>query len=406
MNIGKNHHLTYCTNIHPGESWSEVFANLKKFIPSIKQEVAPDKAFGIGLRISDVASRELMKGDELKKFKAWLEEFNLYVFTLNGFPYGGFHGQKVKDEVHKPDWLSIERLDYTKRLCYILSELLPAEMEGSISTSPISYKPWILQEETKTEHVFSSGSQNIIQAIHYLNELYHTKGKLIHLDLEPEPDGLIENTTEFISFYKHWLLPASKEVQWKDTLNRHFRICYDVCHFAIEYEKPEEVFALLEKEELRIGKIQLSAALKIDLSQNKVEIAKELSSFVESTYLHQVIEQHPDGSLVHYSDLPQALEKLTSTNAKEWRTHFHVPLFVNQYKTLQSTQHDIVEVLRLILEKDLCSHLEIETYTWEVLPEDLKLDLQNSIVREIQWVVDSYQKNIYSIQAVTFSHHA
>jgi len=118
-------HLTYCTNIHPGESWTETFHNLKKYIPGIKQEVSPDSPFGIGLRLSDKASRSLLEEANLQDFKKWLEENHCYVFTLNGFPFGSFHLQTVKDRVHQPDWTTKERLDYTFRLFKILAALLP-----------------------------------------------------------------------------------------------------------------------------------------------------------------------------------------------------------------------------------------------------------------------------------------
>jgi hypothetical protein len=136
------YHLTYCTNIHPGESWTETYNNLKQFIPKVKQEVSPDAPFGIGLRLSDKASSSLLEGNNLSVFKGWLEKNHCYVFTLNGFPFGGFHHQSVKDQVHQPDWTTQARLGYTLRLFDILAALLPEGIEGGISTSPLSYKYW------------------------------------------------------------------------------------------------------------------------------------------------------------------------------------------------------------------------------------------------------------------------
>lgn len=407
MYLGNNYHLTYCTNIHPGESWESVFDSLKKNILDIKKDISPDSPFGIGLRLSDLASRELMDGNKLLLFKKWLNENDLYVFTMNGFPYGGFHGQVVKDAVHKPDWTSKERVDYTIRLCNILAELLPEGIEGGISTSPLSYKPWFADNERAKEFTWSIGCRNLIQVISAMDIIYQTSGKIIHLDMEPEPDGLIENTKETIDFFVNRLLPAGRvalnkviisstenEIQNTHTdedvsdeiIRRHFRVCYDVCHFAIEFEKPADVFAELEKAGIQIGKIQISAALKADLSKSRSEILKELSPFVESTYLHQVIEQDAGGKLIRYNDLPKALETIYSSKGREWRTHFHVPLFISRYGELESTQSEIIEVLDLLKNKQICSHLEIETYTWEVLPEELKLDLKESILRELRWV--------------------
>ncbi len=135
-------HLTYCTNIHSGESWPDHFEQLRRFIPAVKAEVSPDKPFGIGLRLSNLASLELSKAPALEAFRQWLKENDCYVFTMNGFPYGGFHHERVKDEVHTPDWSTAERAAYTSRLFRILAALLPEGMEGGISTSPLSYKFW------------------------------------------------------------------------------------------------------------------------------------------------------------------------------------------------------------------------------------------------------------------------
>src|SRR5680860_1318576 len=149
--LKNGYHLTYCSNIHPGESWAETYDNLKKFIPKIKQKISPDAPFGIGLRLSDNASRSLLIGNNLQTFKNWLEENQCYVFTLNGFPFGGFHNQSVKDRVHEPDWTTEKRLGYTLRLFDILTRLLPDGVEGGISTSPLSYKYWQTVQNDKKE---------------------------------------------------------------------------------------------------------------------------------------------------------------------------------------------------------------------------------------------------------------
>ena len=138
--LTNNGHLTYCTNIHTGENWQDHFTEIKKYFPSIKNELSPDKPMGIGLRLSNIASEELSQGDNLTIFQQWLSQNNAYVFTMNGFPYGGFHNVIVKDQVHAPDWTTTDRVDYTIRLFDILNKLLPAKMEGGISTSPLSYK--------------------------------------------------------------------------------------------------------------------------------------------------------------------------------------------------------------------------------------------------------------------------
>jgi hypothetical protein len=396
--IDQEFHLTYCSNIHPGESWAEVLANLKTYIPALKQRLANTSAFGIGLRLSDTATRELLEDDQLSWFQDWLQHENLYVFTLNGFPYGGFHHRVVKDRVYAPDWSKLERLEYTLRLTKILAAMLPAGMAGSISTLPLSYKPW-WTDSIALETVYQSSTLHLTQLTATMVKLQQTTGKLLHIDLEPEPDGLIENTAEVIAFFQNWLLPVGgawlanhlgiSQLSAEVHLREHVRICYDTCHFAVEYESPQSVLAQLRANGIKIGKVQLSAALQIHVPPEisaRRSIASQLHPFAESTYLHQVIERCSDGALYHYSDLVTALPHFEHAIGEEWRIHFHVPIFMEQYQVFQSTQKDILALLTS-LQSDSCQHLEIETYTWDVLPSDMKLDLLTSIQREYEWVL-------------------
>lgn len=396
--LKNGYHLTYCSNIHPGESWAETYDNLKKFIPKIKQKISPDAPFGIGLRLSDKASRSLLKGANLQTFKNWLEENQCYVFTLNGFPFGGFHNQSVKDRVHQPDWTTEERLGYTLRLFDILTRLLPDGVEGGISTSPLSYKYWQTVQNDKKE-VLQKATLHVAKIAEKLYNINQESNQILHLDIEPEPDGLLENTFEVIDWFKEWLIPQGttylkRQLNFSNEeaeacLKNHIRICYDVCHFAIVYEKPEEVFQMLAMEGIQVGKIQISAALKVCLPETLKQrewVRDALAPFVESTYLHQVVERDSQGLLTHYPDLPQALENINNPAAKEWRTHFHVPIFLDNYGQLDSTQEDILQVLKYLKNEKVSNHLEVETYTWEVLPNDIQLEVVDSIVRELQWV--------------------
>jgi hypothetical protein len=400
MKIGtdKNFHLTYCTNIHPGEEWSKVRANLQEYIPTLKAQLAPGESFGIGLRLANVATHELLQENNLAEFKSWLEEHDLYVFTLNGFPYGGFHLQVVKDQVYAPDWSKQERLDYTLRLTNILAELLPPGMEGSISTVPLSYKPWF-QGQFSQISVFDTASLHIAQVVAEMVRVRIDTGKRLHLDLEPEPDGLIENAAEVVDYFQMYLLPFGSAYLAKHLgisqeigeayLLEHVRVCYDTCHFAVGYEDPLSVFKQFQAAGIQIGKIQISAALQVNIpsdAQQRRQVAEHLQPFAESTYLHQAIAREPAGKFHHYPDLEAALANLENTIATEWRIHFHVPIFIRDYELMQSTQDDIVKVLDLLAEYP-CNHLEIETYTWEVLPSNMKLDLLASIQREYEWVL-------------------
>lgn len=229
-------------------------------------------------------------------------------------------------------------------------------------------------------------------------------GRLIHLDIEPEPDGLIENSAELVSFYENWLLPTGAPIlarslniplqSARQYILDHIRVCFDACHFAVEYEDYETALGRFTNAGIKIGRIQVSSALKVMLPDDlkrRQRIARDLEPFAESTYLHQVIEQRDDGALYRYPDLVDALLMIHEPGAREWRIHFHVPLFANEYETFGSTQEDIRTVFKLLRKSRCTRYLEIETYTWDVLPPVLKQDLLESIYREYRWVLDEFQ---------------
>jgi sugar phosphate isomerase/epimerase len=395
-----NGHLTYCTNIHAGENWPDHFAALQQYFPRIKNQLSRDEPMGIGLRLSEMASIEILLDHQLAIFKKWLDENNAYIFTMNGFPYGGFHGTVVKDDVHTPDWTTKDRLEYTKRLFTILAELLPEGMDGGVSTSPLSYRYWFDTAEALSE-AKETATKHIIDVTEFLIVIHNKTGKLLHLDIEPEPDGILETGEEFINWYKNELIPAATEhvastfgisaEEAEKKTKEHICICYDVCHFAIGYEPHAAVIKHLAEHGIKIGKFQISAALKANMPAELSEreaISNAFAKFNEPTYLHQVIAKTENGEFLRYRDLPQALEDANNPAVTEWRAHFHVPIFEKNYGLLESTQDDIVEVLQLHTNNILTNHLEVETYTWEVLSDNLKLPLQESISRELQWVKD------------------
>lgn len=395
MLLNNGNHLTYCTNIHPGESWEDHFNQLKQHLPSIRNRVAPGEKFGVGLRLAALAGEELSNPAKLEEFKAFLNENDLYIFTMNGFPYGNFHQSRVKEQVHEPDWRTKERVTYTKNLFGLLEKLVPEGLDGGISTSPLFYMPSFLSEE-KLVPALEASLSNLVEIVVFLNEIKERKGILLHLDIEPEPDGVLENTNDVVLFFNEWLLNHGTAMVAKhlggnlskaeEAIRTHIKICYDVCHFALVYEEPEEVFKTFKDEGIGIGKVQLSAALQTIVGKDKHQGKEELKQFEEDVYLHQVISKDLEGSIKSYSDLPQAFQECPADFEGEWRVHFHVPLFLEEYGHLSSTQQDVVKTLALIEQEKLKVHLEVETYTWDVLPKPLKLDVDGSIARELEWV--------------------
>lgn len=392
-------HLSYCTNIHSGESWKDHFAALQKNFPFIKAHVCPEQPMGIGLRLSNSASIDLLREADLADFKKWLAANNTYVFTMNGFPYGDFHDAIVKEKVHSPDWTSPGRLAYTLRLFQILAKLLPAGMEGGISTSPLSYRHWL--NASLSGKAIETGTLNIIKIAEELFLIEKSGGIRMHLDIEPEPDGLLETGPEFIDWFLNKLIPMARtllpgrlqisEQEAEDCIREHICLCYDVCHFAIGYEPHREILEKLTELGIRIGKIQISAALKAAMPADRnirTKIAAAFSKFNEPTYLHQVVARNTEGGLLRYRDLPEALADSENPLVNQWRAHFHVPVFIEDLGLLQSTQADIIEVLKIQRSKPFTDHMEVETYTWEVLPGSLKVPLDQSIIRELNWVRD------------------
>jgi hypothetical protein len=395
--------LTYCTNIHPGESWKDVFSNLKTFVPKIKTRLTSSKAYGIGLRLSEQAAVELLQGARIKEFKAWLAENGCYVMTINGFPYGNFHNTCVKEQVYAPDWSTKERRDYSLHLTKILSELTPDHHESGFSTSPLTYKAWVNTNKSEAE-ILHQSSIFICDVIADMARIYAESDKFIHIDIEPEPDCLIETIPEAIKFFQKSLIPIgvpylAKQMkisheQAEEYIFRHAQLCYDVCHSNVEYEDPAFVYKSLAESNIKIGKIQLSAALKCHVAHDKQSIKKlqqYLSQFQDPVYLHQVIAHYEDGHYEHFKDLNLAIKQMDAKELDEMRIHYHVPLFLDHYQMLESTQNQLRTALKLLKNNKATHQLEIETYTFDVLPKEMKLDIISSIEREYKWVLDQFE---------------
>ena len=226
MKISENTHLAYCTNVHRGNSWPETFESLEKYVLEVRKIVAPERRFAIGLRLGADAARQLMEGQTLAKFRLWLEQNNAYVFTINGFPYGNFHGSRVKEQVYRPDWTTSERLDYTLLLFSILEELLEPGEEGSVSTLPGSFKEFLPDNNIPKAMI-----KNLDICALEIEKLAAPKNLDLHLGMEPEPLGMFETTPETISFFDHLFEQVSNE----EVVRKRIGVNYDCCHLAIEF---------------------------------------------------------------------------------------------------------------------------------------------------------------------------
>jgi len=385
-------HLTYCTNIHAGESWAEVRNAVENQVTAVKRGVAGDAAFGVGLRLSARAAAELSEPEELSRFRAMLDARNMYVFTINGFPYGAFHGTRVKDAVYLPDWLDDARLSYTTSLGDLLAQLLPDDVPfGTVSTVPGAFRARV-----------SSGADagamgdRMLAAAAFFHDLRARTGKTIALALEPEPFCHLETIAETIAFFQEYLFSARgvgrlatltgvgpKEAE--ESVRRHIGVCFDACHMAVEFENPRDAIARLGSAGIAIGKVQISAGLEVRFTRK--EELESLRAFADDVYLHQVVEQGGP-ALRRYLDLPQALAEVDPGAAERlWRIHFHVPVFRKSFGPLSGTQAYLRDVLAILRTTPVSPHLEVETYTWDVLPEEHRRDgVVQAVIRELEWV--------------------
>lgn len=385
MKVNDGLHLAYCTNIHRGETWAQTFDSLQRYTLSVRERVASGRPYAIGLRLSNEASCQLSDRATLTAFQRWLEEHECYVFTINGFPYGQFHGTRVKEQVYVPDWTSPDRLAFTNRLFDLLAELLPPGIEGSVSTVPGSFKEFITTDEQVRQMRY-----HLWQCVDHVAALSARTGKKLHLGLEPEPLCYLETSAETVQFFEH----LRSDRAYDPRLNEHLGVNYDTCHMAVEFEEPEAAVKHFRQHNIRLSKIHLSSALKVHPTP---EAREALKSFADDVYFHQVIERCPDGSIQRYRDLDLALSHdagEVDPLAVEWRIHFHIPLHSEPTPLFQNTSDHIVGLLRLLkLTPKLCSHLEMETYTWEVLPSELKnRSVVDQLVREYEWTLGQLDK--------------
>ena len=384
--------LTYCSNIHPGETWPEVLDGLRRHLPTVKAAVAPEAPFGLGLRLSAAAAEALAEPAALEALQVLLDEGPYYVFTLNGFPYGTFHGASVKEGAYRPDWSEEARLLYSNRLAEILAIFLPEGMEGSVSTVPGTFKPWALEDDGSR---VAAITDNLIRHTAELVAIERRRGRRIVLALEPEPCCFLETIAETVDYFEGRLFGAAaaarlaalsglSKAEAEAALRRHLGVCYDVCHAAVAFEDPRDSLARLRAAGIRIAKLQLSAALRIPAVGP--ETRAQLEPFAEPVYLHQTVERGPDG-LIRYLDLPEALARGDAARGREWRIHFHVPIFLEAMQDFGTTQGFLREILALHRAEPVSDQLEVETYTWDVLPErHRRAEVGTAIARELNWV--------------------
>lgn len=391
--------LGYCTNVHAGLDSDSILANLRKCALPVRQRLGQDR-LGVGLWFSQMAAKELLEEDRLDRFKQQLQSMGLVPYTINGFPQQDFHQKVVKHRVYEPAWWEPARLQYTRDLIEILDRLLPEGLSGSISTLPIGWNQRCADQESR----YAQAAANLLVLADELDARYEKTGRRIRIALEPEPGCIFTDNASLRAFYqRYWSTPAISHAQ-AQRAREYLTICHDICHSAVMGENQHEQVLESLSLGIQVGKVQVSSAIRVPWSRldsvQQHRALLQLAQFAEDRYLHQTMVVDSTGQHRLIEDLPELMaqhlehEALKSTlplSDREWRIHFHVPIYVQSWGQIESTQSqieawlDLVKVRPELFLPDVA--YEVETYAWGVLPSQLqRLSLDEGIAQEIAWL--------------------
>lgn len=371
--------LSYCTNVHPGITVDEVIAGLQEH--TVEAARLFGKRLAAGLWLSSPVVNEL-SGSPLgiERLQAVLAQNQFICYTLNAFPFGDFHSERVKEQVYLPDWSSPERRKYTVQCAKVLSQLMPVGVEGSLSTVPLGFKDRQYPADFRQQCL-----AQLLDLARFLDEMHDESGQVIRLAIEPEPCCVLETTPETLAFFDE-LFAAAESENLLDAVKRHIGVCYDICHQAVEFENIPESIRQLTAAEIRINKIHITCAVELNDAQVNVKGREQLESFVEPRYLHQVFAKLPNQEMVSVTDLSKELCRQPVSGfeqARDWRVHFHVPVHLDQLGALGTTRHELKPALQAVSELLYAPHLEVETYTWGVSPGEAPTSLADGIAKEL-----------------------
>jgi sugar phosphate isomerase/epimerase len=385
--------LTYSTLVHPADNWEQLYHSLVTYLPKVKARIAGNKSFGVCIRLSansaETLANSAVERDKLKKF---LADNDMYIYTANAFVYGHFKGAAVKEQVYEPDWRSEERTQYTINVADVLADVCPPGSAPSIQTAPLGFKARVTGPD-----VVASYTENVLRVVAHLIALEAKTGRIVQLALEPEPFCFLETTDETVAYFKDHIftgkaaerlaklahIPVAEAI---GALRRHLGIVYDICHQAVEYEDITASLQKLVDAGVPIFKLQEAAALYVpEVTQGAVDTLKRYSKTI---YLTQTLEKR-NGKLNRYLNVDDAIAAFEKDpgGPREWRTHIHVPVFLDDLGQFRTTRFAIEDALRFHKKTPLSHHLEVETYTWDMLPDSLKTgDIVEYVCRELDWV--------------------
>lgn len=370
--------LSYCTNVHPCRSADDLAPMLDRYTNPVRESTGFEVAAGLWLPDAAVA-QVIASPATLNSLAETLKQRGLACYTLNAFPFGDFHSERVKENVYLPDWSDPRRLEYTSRCAHILAALLGDVDEGSISTLPLGFKGF-----PHSPAFFDAAIRQLLTLARELDQLRQQTGKCIRLALEPEPFCLFETTPETVAFFERLFATAAQE-SLEDIARCHLGVCYDVCHQAVEFEDAAEAIRTLDAARIRINKVQVSCAIEVQNPHDPAQ-REALLRFAEPRYLHQTMGQGPSGEIARLVDLTtDFIHNPTPEfqDASPWRVHFHVPVDARQIGPLHTTRPELERALAAIAQLNYRPHLEVETYTWPVLPGADPVSLVDGLAREL-----------------------
>ncbi|HEX5118023.1 MAG TPA: metabolite traffic protein EboE [Pseudonocardiaceae bacterium] len=387
-------HLSYSTLVHPGDDWDQMNASLATYLPEVKRRVCPDAPFGVSLRLSGSSAARLAgSAADRERLREFLAAEDLYVYTVNAFPQGSFKGGPVMERVYEPDWTSESRVEYTTRVADVLADITGPGVEPTIQTMPLAFRPNVADES-----YVDLFTHNVLRVVAHLVDVERRTGRRVKLAIEPEPFCYLELIEEAVTYFRTRLysrqgasdlarLAGIPLAEAYGALRRYVGVVLDIGHQSVEFDDMPTSLALLAEHGVPIFKLQAAAALWVpEVTDDSV---RELERFTETIYLSQTSELR-DGKVTAFLNLSDAIEawRASPGGRREWRTHFHVPVFLDDLGPFRTTRFAIEQALDAHLAQAQSTHLEIETYTWDVLPAHLKTgDITDYVVRELEWVM-------------------
>lgn len=371
--------LSYCTNVHPGRTLDEVLRGLEQYTAPVQRQVGAPVAAGLWLAAPVIAELNASRA-AVRQLQETLQRLQLVCYTLNAFPFGDFHSERVKEQVYLPDWTTPERLSYSRDCARILADLLPDGTEGSLSTVPLGYKGF-----KHTADFTDRCIDRLLELAVSLDDLHNETGRVVRLAVEPEPCCVLETTGETLQFFERLRREAERQGR-SEIARRHLGVCYDVCHQSVEFEDVDASIAQLAAAEIRINKVHITCALRLPQPLANPAGRAALARYVEPRYLHQTLARLPSGDVRRELDLSQSFcdsPPAGFAEAAEWRTHFHVPVNAESIGPLLTTRDDLQRALHAVRRLPYAPHLEVETYTWGVLPGEQKPELVEGLTAEL-----------------------